>query len=351
MTSFGDQPQQMRSLAHFQHLSAEGGLNLKKYKRKLEALGALLAPDETVVALSAGLPEGDIRERLLAVTDTRLLLLKDDPWDSVSVDLARIAEIKSRRGFAQGRIDVRMFDGKLTINNVHQGSVGLFAIRAEEARRRRYRADIATAVDPQFQQETLTWEDATQQLPPESPGPPPLAPNVVQPSSPSATSSAAQASQLPGIVRNGEQVQFFTSGHDRERSLSLAISDQRILAILEDGHGNSETVSIELDEISSVSGSKGSIFGRVQIRFAGGERVLGPVTNNMIDPFVSQIRSGIASRRPPDVVLSPKSLPSRASTLSPVEVAEQLEKLASLLDRGLLTPAEFAEQKAKLLGG
>ena len=345
MTAFGDQSQQQRSLAHFQHLAAEGGLRLKKYEKKLVALTALLTQDETVIALSAGLPEGDIRERLLAVTDTRLLLLKDDPWESVSLDLARITEIKSRRGLAQGRIDVRMFDGKLTVNNVHQGSVGLFALRAEEARRHRYRADIATAVDPQFQQETFDLGSMTQQLPPTSPAPHPPAPEPPPP----AISQTTQAQQLPGIVREGEQIRFFTTGHDQERSLSLAISDQRILALLQDRRGNSEHISIDLDEVTAVSGSAGAVIGVVKIRYGAGERTLGPVMNDMIDPFVSQVRNIIDSRPPPDMSPPAKSLPSRTSTVSPLEVAEKLEKLASLLDRGLLTPEEFAAQKARLL--
>lgn len=35
---------------------------------------------------------------------------------------------------------------------------------------------------------------------------------------------------------------------------------------------------------------------------------------------------------------------------SPAGIVKQLEKLASLMDRGLFTPDEFARQRAKLLG-
>lgn len=39
-----------------------------------------------------------------------------------------------------------------------------------------------------------------------------------------------------------------------------------------------------------------------------------------------------------------------APAAEPVDVADQLQKLAQLKDQGVLTEAEFAAQKAKLLG-
>ena len=44
------------------------------------------------------------------------------------------------------------------------------------------------------------------------------------------------------------------------------------------------------------------------------------------------------------------SSPPAATATSPVLVADELEKLANLQDKGVLTPAEFTEQKARLLG-
>lgn len=39
-----------------------------------------------------------------------------------------------------------------------------------------------------------------------------------------------------------------------------------------------------------------------------------------------------------------------APVAEPVDVADQLQKLAALKDQGVITDAEFAAQKAKLLG-
>ena len=42
---------------------------------------------------------------------------------------------------------------------------------------------------------------------------------------------------------------------------------------------------------------------------------------------------------------------SEPTTVAPsvIDIADQLEKLASLMERGLLAPEEFAQQKVKLL--
>jgi hypothetical protein len=39
-----------------------------------------------------------------------------------------------------------------------------------------------------------------------------------------------------------------------------------------------------------------------------------------------------------------------SATRGPVDIAEQLERLADLRDRGVLTDAEFEDQKQRLLG-
>jgi hypothetical protein len=39
-----------------------------------------------------------------------------------------------------------------------------------------------------------------------------------------------------------------------------------------------------------------------------------------------------------------------AASRGPIDIAEQLEKLADLRDRGVLTDAEFEDQKQRLLG-
>lgn len=46
----------------------------------------------------------------------------------------------------------------------------------------------------------------------------------------------------------------------------------------------------------------------------------------------------------------PETYAAPAPAAEPVDVAEQLQKLAALKEQGVLTDEEFAAQKAKLLG-
>ena len=79
------------------------------------------------------------------------------------------------------------------------------------------------------------------------------------------------------------------------------------------------------------------------------------------DDEVSPLASGealsppdYAEASPPTAVAStalppsPEDVPEEDSTS---QIADELEKLASLMERGILTPEEFAHQKAKLLQG
>jgi hypothetical protein len=60
------------------------------------------------------------------------------------------------------------------------------------------------------------------------------------------------------------------------------------------------------------------------------------------EAFASELRSLLSNRSHGST-----EIPSRAA----IDIAEQLERLAALRDRGVLTDHEFLAQKAKLLGG
>ncbi len=67
--------------------------------------------------------------------------------------------------------------------------------------------------------------------------------------------------------------------------------------------------------------------------------------------FIYLIARGgkMAEHRQKDMEAAQASFSQAVKEAAPVDVAGQLEKLASLRDQGVITPEEFAEQKAKLL--
>ncbi|MEE2664223.1 MAG: SHOCT domain-containing protein [Myxococcota bacterium] len=75
-------------------------------------------------------------------------------------------------------------------------------------------------------------------------------------------------------------------------------------------------------------------------------RVEGPRIHPNYNVWVSDLgrRIAIRARTPPDAEMADTAVPDKA-----VLIADELEKLAALLQRGLLTQEEFDQQKAKLL--
>lgn len=98
------------------------------------------------------------------------------------------------------------------------------------------------------------------------------------------------------------------------------------------------------------------LLGNIKIQDGGDERKVGSIQNKAVRPFVTRIQEAIEARKQmlheqqARAIAAASSL-SATSTQAPVDIASQLERLADLMDRGILTPEEFAEQKAKLLNG
>lgn len=159
----------------------------------------------------------------------------------------------------------------------------------------------------------------------------------------------------------------------------IALTDRRIVAVRKRVFGRADATSFRLDEIGEVAGRTGILEGAIHIRMLGETRVIGSVRKGSVAPFVECAMNAInAGRSTLDDEASPLasvealSLPDyavaspptdAASTAPPPdsgdepeevsasEIADELEKLASLMERGILTPEEFAHQKAKLLQG
>ena len=99
----------------------------------------------------------------------------------------------------------------------------------------------------------------------------------------------------------------------------------------------------------------------MRIQDGGDERHIGWMTNSTVQPFVIRVQQAIEARKRflaeqqagAIAAASPVTEPAtpHAQPASPNSLADELEKLANLMDRGILTPEEFAEQKAKLLSG
>jgi hypothetical protein len=121
----------------------------------------------------------------------------------------------------------------------------------------------------------------------------------------------------------------------------LVLTDRRLLFI-RSGIIHSHQVSVPLDTVTAVSVSKGLLKSTLKTTGPQSNLVVNGVDKADAEAFASELRTILANRAH-GMVLPPSS--------SVGHVADEIERLAALRDRGILTNAEFAAQKSKLLAG
>lgn len=149
-----------------------------------------------------------------------------------------------------------------------------------------------------------------------------------------------ELNHLPEILADGEQVLAFTSGLMDSNTWLITLTDRRII-FLDKGmiYGLKQT-TIDLDKVNSVSGQTGLLFGKIVIEDGASSRKIENVWKKTVVAFTNRVRDAIEARKN-----AARSVAPRGED----DVVSKLDKLAALLERGLLTQEEFAAQKAKLL--
>jgi hypothetical protein len=120
----------------------------------------------------------------------------------------------------------------------------------------------------------------------------------------------------------------------------LVLTARRILFI-HSGFVQSQQISVPLDTVTAVTVSKGPLHSTVKTTGPQSNVVVGRVDKTDAEDFAAELRSILANRA--HGMTQPQNHPVGG-------VAEELERLAALRDRGILTDVEFMTQKSKLLG-
>jgi hypothetical protein len=149
-----------------------------------------------------------------------------------------------------------------------------------------------------------------------------------------------ELNHLPQVLSDGEQVLAFTSGLMDGNTWLVTLTDRRII-FLDKGmiYGLKQT-AIDLDKVNSVSGQTGIFFGKIAIEDGASSRLIDNVWKKTVVAFTNKVRDAIEAR---------KSRHASAPQLAGDDVVTKLEKLAALLEKGIINQAEFAQQKARLL--
>ena len=178
--------------------------------------------------------------------------------------------------------------------------------------------------------------------------------------------SAGERKHLPNVMMDDELLIWMSSGTlastgkeaRKGGNCLIALTDRRILILDKRLFGGTQTIAIDLDKVNSITGDTGWIFGSFKIQDGGDERKVDMVAKKTVHTFVQQVQRAIEARKlEARTPLADEWEESGGYSFGAdgrsgggdSDLVTQLERLADLRDRGVLTDLEFQKQKDRIL--
>lgn len=146
---------------------------------------------------------------------------------------------------------------------------------------------------------------------------------------------------LPAILDKGESVKAYTSGLMGNATWLAVCTEKRVIFLNRGMFYGTRQLQIPLDRIQSIDSEFTLVFGSITIWDGASAFMIKMVLKSSIAPFVKITQEQMQIARRPVMPVGKSE---------PIDIASQLEKLATLKERGYLTEEEFQTQKKKLLG-
>lgn len=152
-----------------------------------------------------------------------------------------------------------------------------------------------------------------------------------------------ELNHLPEVLGDNEQVLSFVSGLYNNSTWLVALTDSRLLFLNKGMVFGLKQTTLDLSKVYSVTAKTGIVFGKITVD-AGSEHVIDNVLKKTVIPFTNKVQAQISALKQGTVAPKPVAVSSVSDSL-----VDQLERLASLRERGVLSDEEFNAQKAKIL--
>ncbi|MEW6056412.1 MAG: PH domain-containing protein [Bdellovibrionota bacterium] len=143
---------------------------------------------------------------------------------------------------------------------------------------------------------------------------------------------------LPEVLSENEIVNAITSGFYQGKTWIVVITNARIIFLDKGWFFRLRQLDLPLSQVSSVAQAIGVFFGEIEVSTPAGKQKISSIPKKDVIK-VSSILSGLIHK------LNTKQ-PAHSGRM---DLAAQLEKVASLHERGFLTEQEFEASKKKLL--
>lgn len=152
-----------------------------------------------------------------------------------------------------------------------------------------------------------------------------------------------EINELPNILSKDEHLDNIIQGVYNEGQGILVSTDRRLIFIDKGLLFGLKVEDFPLDKITSIQYETGLMFGKVTIHTSANIAVIDQVIKSQARGFAEFVRNKLSQPKQPQVVQQVVEVAPQADILG------QLEKLAQLKEKGILSEDEFLEQKKKLL--
>ncbi len=153
-----------------------------------------------------------------------------------------------------------------------------------------------------------------------------------------------EVNELPNILFAEESVLDIVQGTYNNKMGILVATENRLIFIDKGFMYGLKVEDFPYDKITSIVYETGFVQGKIIIMASGNKAEIDNVIKNRVKPFSDLTRTQISNSG------KSNNIPVQNVTINQqVDVADQLMKLASLKENGILTNEEFQTQKAKLL--
>lgn len=150
---------------------------------------------------------------------------------------------------------------------------------------------------------------------------------------------------LPEVLEDKEQVLSFSSGFMDGRTWLITLTDKRIIFLSKGIIYGIEQVDINLDAINTISGKTSILFGSIFIQDGTYERKIENVRKSTVEPFTDIVMKAMEDNKQP---IKKPTVPTKAQKTI-ADPFENLEKLAALKEKGIVSEHEFNIAKRNLL--
>ena len=151
--------------------------------------------------------------------------------------------------------------------------------------------------------------------------------------------------ELPNILWDSEQIHDIVQGSYDSGFGILVSTDRRLIFVNKGMIYGLKVEDFPNDKITSIQYETKLLFGSITIFASGNKAVVKDVDKNQVRTFSEGVRARVAAGSFPAT-----EQPSPSGGPTENDMAGQLEKLAALKEKGILTEEEFTAKKKQILG-